>query len=151
MIDQVVTDFTLAATGEKELSLSAFRNQKVVLYFYPKDSTPGCTTEAQQFRDLHPEFEMAGGVVLGVSRDSIRSHENFKLKQNLPFDLLSDSEETLCNQFSVIKEKKLYGKPVRGIERSTFVIDGQGVLRKEWRGVKAPGHAQEVLDFIKTL
>ena len=151
MIDQVVTDFTLAATGEKELSLSAFRNQKVVLYFYPKDSTPGCTTEAQQFRDLHPEFVKAGSVVLGVSRDSIRSHENFKLKQNLPFDLLSDSEETLCNQFSVIKEKKLYGKPVRGIERSTFVIDGQGVLRKEWRGVKAPGHAQEVLDFIKTL
>ena len=93
MIDQVVTDFTLAATGEKELSLSAFRNQKVVLYFYPKDSTPGCTTEAQQFRDLHPEFVKAGSVVLGVSRDSIRSHENFKLKQNLPFDLLSDSEE----------------------------------------------------------
>lgn len=151
MIDQVVTDFTLAATGEKELSLSAFRNQKVVLYFYPKDSTPGCTTEAQQFRDLHPEFVKAGSVVLGVSRDSIRSHENFKLKQNLPFDLLSDSEELLCQQFSVIKEKKLYGKPVRGIERSTFVIDGQGVLRKEWRGVKAPGHAQEVLDFIKTL
>ena len=151
MIDQVVTDFTLAATGEKELSLSAFRNQKVVLYFYPKDSTPGCTTEAQQFRDLHPEFVKTGSVVLGVSRDSIRSHENFKLKQNLPFDLLSDSEELLCQQFSVIKEKKLYGKPVRGIERSTFVIDGQGVLRKEWRGVKAPGHAQEVLDFIKTL
>ena len=151
MIDQVVTDFTLAATGEKELSLSAFRNQKVVLYFYPKDSTPGCTTEAQQFRDLHPEFVKAGSVVLGVSRDSIRSHENFKLKQNLPFDLLSDSEELLCQQFSVIKEKKLYGKPVRGIERSTFVIDGHGVLRKEWRGVKAPGHAQEVLDFIKTL
>ena len=151
MIDQVVTDFTLAATGEKELSLSAFRNQKVVLYFYPKDSTPGCTTEAQQFRDLHPEFVKAGSVVLGVSRDSIRSHENFKLKQNLPFDLLSDSEELLCQQFSVIKEKKLYGKPVRGIERSTFVIDGQGVLRKEWRGVKAPGHAQEVLDFITTL
>ena len=93
----------------------------------------------------------AWSVVLGVSRDSIRSHENFKLKQNLPFDLLSDSEELLCQQFSVIKEKKLYGKPVRGIERSTFVIDGQGVLRKEWRGVKAPGHAQEVLDFIKTL
>ena len=151
MIDQVVADFTLPATGEKELSLSAFRNQKVVLYFYPKDSTPGCTTEAQQFRDLHPEFAKAACVVLGVSRDSIRSHENFKLKQNLPFDLLSDSEERLCNQFSVIKEKKLYGKPVRGIERSTFVIDGQGVLRKEWRGVKAPGHAQEVLDFIKTL
>ena len=151
MIDQVVDDFTLPATGDKELSLSAFRNQKVALYFYPKDSTPGCTTEAQQFRDLYPEFVKAGCVILGVSRDSIRSHENFKLKQNLPFDLLSDSDEGLCNQFSVIKEKKLYGKPVRGIERSTFVIDSHGVLRKEWRGVKAPGHAQEVLDFIKTL
>lgn len=151
MVDQLVADFTLPATGDKDLALSGLRPQKVVLYFYPKDSTPGCTTEAQQFRDLHPEFTEAACVVLGVSRDSIRSHENFKLKQNLPFDLLSDSEEILCNQFSVIKEKKLYGKLVRGIERSTFVIDGQGVLRKEWRGVKAPGHAQEVLDFIKTL
>ena len=151
MIDQLVADFTLPATGEKVLTLSGLRNQKVAIYFYPKDSTPGCTVEAVQFRDLHPEFTKAGCVVLGVSRDSIRSHENFKLKQNLPFDLLSDNEETLCNQFSVIKEKKLYGKLVRGIERSTFVIDGQGVLRKEWRAVKAPGHAQEVLDFIKTL
>ena len=151
MIDQLVADFTLPATGDKDLALSGLRPQKVVLYFYPKDSTPGCTVEAQQFRDLHPEFAKAGCVVLGVSRDSIRSHENFKLKQNLPFDLLSDSEEILCNQFSVIKEKKLYGKLVRGIERSTFAIDGSGRLKREWRGVKAPGHAQEVLDFIKSL
>ena len=151
MLDTPVSDFELPATGPTPFRLSAQRGKTVVLYFYPKDSTPGCTTEAQQFRDLHPEFTEAACVVLGVSRDSIRSHENFKLKQNLPFDLLSDSEEILCNQFSVIKEKKLYGKLVRGIERSTFVIDGQGVLRKEWRGVKAPGHAQEVLDFIKTL
>ena len=113
MNDQLVADFTLPATGEKDLTLSGLRNQKVALYFYPKDSTPGCTVEAQQFRDLHPEFTKAGCVVLGVSRDSIRSHENFKFKQNLPFDLLSDNEETLCNQFSVIKEKKLYGKLVR--------------------------------------
>ena len=151
VIDQPVDDFQIPATSEKTVSLSQLKGKQVVIYFYPKDSTPGCTTEAQQFRDLHPEFTEAACVVLGVSRDSIRSHENFKLKQNLPFDLLSDSEEILCNQFSVIKEKKLYGKLVRGIERSTFVIDGQGVLRKEWRGVKAPGHAQEVLDFIKTL
>ena len=151
MIDQVVADIPLPATGGKELSLAAFRGQKVVLYFYPKDSTPGCTTEAQQFRDLFPDFAKAGCAVLGVSRDSLRSHENFKQKQNLPFDLLSDSEERLCEQFSVIKEKKLYGKLVRGIERSTFVIDDLGQLRKEWRGVKAPGHAQEILDFVKTL
>ena len=151
MLDTKIADFSLPATSGQTFNLSAQAGKIVVIYFYPKDSTPGCTTEAQQFRDLHPEFTEAACVVLGVSRDSIRSHENFKLKQNLPFDLLSDSEEILCNQFSVIKEKKLYGKLVRGIERSTFVIDGQGVLRKEWRGVKAPGHAQEVLDFIKTL
>ena len=151
MIDQTVSDFTLPATGEKNLSLSDFQSKTLVIYFYPKDSTPGCTVEAQQFRDLYPEFVKAGCDVLGVSRDNIRSHENFKLKQDLPFDLLSDMEELLCTQFSVIKEKKMYGKLVRGIERSTFAIDGHSVLRREWRGIKAPGHAQEVLDFIKTL
>lgn len=123
----------------------------MILYFYPKDSTPGCTTEAQQFRDLHPEFEKLGAIVAGVSRDSIKSHENFKAKQELPFDLLSDADEALCTQFAVIKMKSMYGKQVRGIERSTFVIDGEGVLRREWRGVKVPGHAQEVLDFVGTL
>ena len=147
----IVPEFQLPATGGHPFSLAAVRGKTLVLYFYPKDSTPGCTTEAQQFRDLHDEFVQAGCVIAGVSRDSVKSHENFKAKQNLPFELISDADETLCTQFAVIKEKKLYGKLVRGIERSTFVIDGQGVLRHEWRGVKAPGHAQEVLDFIKTL
>ena len=147
----IVPEFQLPATGGHPFSLAAVRGKTLILYFYPKDSTPGCTTEAQQFRDLHEEFLQAGCVIAGVSRDSVKSHENFKAKQNLPFELISDADETLCTQFAVIKEKKLYGKLVRGIERSTFVIDGQGVLRHEWRGVKAPGHAQEVLDFIKTL
>ena len=146
-----IPEFQLPATGGQPFSLAAVRGKTLILYFYPKDSTPGCTTEAQQFRDLHDEFVQAGCVIAGVSRDSVKSHENFKAKQNLPFELISDADETLCTQFAVIKEKKLYGKLVRGIERSTFVIDGQGVLRHEWRGVKAPGHAQEVLDFIKTL
>lgn len=144
-------DFECPATGNTVFRLSDFRGTTVVIYFYPKDSTPGCTTEAQQFRDLHSEFVDAGCVIAGVSRDSLKSHENFKLKQSLPFALLSDADEALCTLFNVIKEKKLYGKLVRGIERSTFVIDGQGTLRREWRGVKAPGHAQEVLDFIRTL
>ena len=151
MSTMTVNDFELPSTGGKTFRLSEQGNKSVVIYFYPKDSTPGCTTEAQQFRDLHPEFEAAGCIVVGVSRDSLSSHENFKRKQDLPFELLSDSEELLCSQFSVIKEKKLYGKLVRGIERSTFVIDGSGLLKREWRGVKAPGHAQEVLDFIKSL
>ena len=151
MSTMTVSDFELPSTGGKTFRLSEQGNKCVVIYFYPKDSTPGCTTEAQQFRDLHPEFEAAGCIVVGVSRDSLSSHENFKRKQDLPFELLSDSEELLCSKFSVIKEKKLYGKLVRGIERSTFVIDGSGLLKREWRGVKAPGHAQEVLDFIKSL
>ncbi len=151
MLTQTVNDFTLPSTDGRDFSLSDTRGKTLILYFYPKDSTPGCTTEAQQFRDLYPAFVKAGSVVVGVSRDSLRSHENFKAKQNLPFELLADTEESLCLQFAVIKEKKLYGKLVRGIERSTFVIDGTGVLRREWRGVKVPGHAQEVLDFVKTL
>ena len=146
-----IPEFQLPATGGQPFSLAAVRGKTLVLYFYPKDSTPGCTTEAQQFRDLHDEFVQAGCVIAGVSRDSVKSHENFKAKLNLPFELISDTDESLCAQFAVIKEKKLYGKLVRGIERSTFVIDGQGVLRHEWRGVKAPGHAQEVLEFIITL
>lgn len=151
MTDQLVADFTLPATGGTSISLSALRGHPVVLYFYPKDSTPGCTAEAQQFRDLHPEFTRLGTTVLGVSRDSLKSHENFKARQSLPFALLSDSDEALCTQFSVIKLKKLYGKEVRGIERSTFVIDANGKLRREWRGIKVPGHAQEVLDYVRTL
>jgi len=151
MINQTIDEFSLPATGGKNFTLADARHKTLIIYFYPKDSTPGCTTEAQQFRDLYPQFLQSGCVIAGVSRDSIRSHENFSAKQDLPFDLLSDTDERLCTQFSVIKDKKLYGKPVRGIERSTFVIDGKGVLRREWRGVKAPGHAQEVLDFVKTL
>ena len=151
MIDQSVADFRLLATGGEAFGLSDARGKTLVLYFYPKDSTPGCTTEAQQFRDLHPEFVAAGCLVVGVSRDSLKSHENFRTKQNLPFALLSDGEEVLCQQFSVIKEKKLYGKLVRGIERSTFVIDGKGILRRAWRGVKVPDHAREVLDYVRTL
>ncbi len=151
MIDSHITDFELPATGGKTFKLSEQQGKTTVIYFYPKDSTPGCTTEAQQFRDLYPEFTAANCIVAGVSRDSLRSHENFKTKQELPFELLADTDEVLCSQFSVIKEKKLYGKLVRGIERSTFVIDGDGVLRREWRGVKVPGHVQEVLDFVKTL
>ena len=151
MINQAVHEFTLPATGGKDFSLAVARGKTLVLYFYPKDSTPGCTTEAQQFRDLYPEFVAADCLVAGVSRDSLRSHENFKAKQNLPFDLLADTEAALCTQFAVIKEKKLYGKLVRGIERSTFVIDAKGILRREWRGIKVPGHAQDVLDFVKSL
>ena len=151
MINENMADFCLPATGDKEFRLSDWRGRTVVVYFYPKDSTPGCTTEAREFRDLHAAFTQSGATVVGVSRDSLRAHDNFRSKQELPFDLLSDGDEMLCAQFGVIKEKKLYGKPVRGIERSTFVIDGNGVLRREWRGVKAPGHAQEVLDFVRTL
>ena len=151
MIDQTVADFSLPATGDRTFALSACQGSPVVLYFYPKDSTPGCTTEARQFRDLHPQFAAAGAIVVGVSRDSIRSHENFKARQELPFDLLSDADELLCTSFSVIKMKSMYGRQVRGIERSTFAIDRQGVLRREWRGVKVDGHAQEVLEFVAQL
>ncbi|MCL4470158.1 MAG: peroxiredoxin [Sulfuricella sp.] len=151
MPDQAVPDFELPATGGKQFRLSAAKGKPVVLYFYPKDSTPGCTTEAQQFRDLYAEFQALGCEIFGISRDGLKSHENFKTKQSLPFELLSDSQETACTLFCVIKMKNMYGKQVRGIERSTFAIDGQGMLRREWRGVKIAGHAQEVLDFIKTL
>lgn len=151
MIDQIVPDISIPATGGKDFRLSDYRGKTLLIYFYPKDSTAGCTTEAQEFRDLYPDFVQAGCLLVGVSRDSVRSHENFRSKQNLPFALLSDTDEQMCTQFSVIKEKKLYGKRVRGIERSTFIIDKKGVLRREWRGVKVPGHAQDVLDFVKTL
>ena len=151
MPDQAVPDFELPATGGKQFRLSAAKGKPVVLYFYPKDSTPGCTTEAQQFRDLYAEFQALGCEIFGISRDGLKSHENFKAKQGLPFELLSDSEEAVCTLFDVIKMKNMYGKQARGIERSTFAIDRLGMLRREWRGVKIAGHAQEVLDFIKTL
>ncbi len=151
MLDTTVPDFTLPATSGQTFRLSEQAGKTVVIYFYPKDSTPGCTTQGQNFRDLYAEFTAAGAVVLGISRDSLKSHENFKAKQAFPFELGSDSDEAVCNVFGVIKQKMMYGKQVRGIERSTFVIDGKGVLRREWRGVKVPGHVQEVLDFVKTL
>ena len=151
MSDQPAPQFELPATSGKTFNSAQYAGRKVVLYFYPKDSTPGCTTEAQQFRDLHAEFEQAGCTIVGISRDSVKSHENFKAKQALPFELASDAEEKACALFAVIKMKNMYGKQVRGIERSTFVLDGNGVVRREWRKVKVPGHAQEVLDFVKTL
>ena len=141
----------LALSGGRHATLADFAGRWLVLYFYPKDSTPGCTTESQNFRDLHDAFVAAGAVVLGISRDSIKSHENFCAKQALPFSLVSDPDETACNLYGVMKLKNMYGKQVRGIERSTFVIDAAGVLRREWRGVKVPGHAQEVLDYVKAL
>ena len=151
MLDAKVHDFTLPATGGSDFSLAAQAGKVVIVYFYPEDSTPGCTTEAQQFRDLYPQFVAVDAVILGISRDSVKSHENFKAKQSLPFELGSDADEAVCNLFSVIKMKNMYGKQVRGIERSTFVIDRNGVLRREWRGVKVPGHGEEVLAFVKTL
>jgi len=151
MLDQVVADFTLPATGGAPFTLSAARGKSLVIYFYPKDNTPGCTTEAQQFRDLYAAFKKAKCEVVGISRDSLKSHENFKTKFTLPFALLSDEDEVVCELFGVIKLKNLYGKQVRGIERSTFVLDQHGVLRREWRKLKADGHAQEVLEFVQSL
>lgn len=145
-----VPDFTLPATGG-DFGLSAQRGKSVVLYFYPKDSTPGCTTQAQQFRDLHTQFIASDIVVVGISRDSLKSHTNFKTKFGLPFELIADTEETLCRLFDVIKEKSMYGKKVFGIERSVFLIDAQGVLRQEWRGVKADGSAALALAAAKLL
>ena len=150
MIDQRVPDLSLPATGEQSVELSGLRGSPFVLYFYPKDNTPGCTTEGQQFRDLHGQFRKLGCHVFGVSRDSIKSHEAFKQKMQFPFELLSDQDEKACSAFDVIKMKNMYGRKVRGIERSTFVVDARGVVRGEWRGVKVPGHAQEVLEFVKT-
>ena len=146
-----VEDFSVASTGGATFRLSGARGRIVVLYFYPKDNTPGCTAEAMQFRDLHRQFARAGCDVYGVSRDTLRSHEGFKAKLGLPFELLSDADEALCARFGVIRMKTLYGRKVRGVERSTFVIDREGRLAREWRGVKVPNHAQEVLDFAKTL
>ncbi|MEW6646598.1 MAG: peroxiredoxin [Pseudomonadota bacterium] len=151
ILGKKVPAFALPATGGRTLGLKDFTGRNLVIYFYPKDSTPGCTTEGQEFRDLHAEFERLDTAILGVSRDSLKSHENFKAKQGFPFELLSDSEETLCRLFDVIREKNMYGKKVLGIERSTFLIDARGVLRAEWRKVKAAGHAAEVLAAVKAL
>jgi len=146
----VLPDFELPATGNQRFQLSAFKGHPFVLYFYPRDDTPGCTDEGRQFRDLHGKFLNARVPVFGVSRDSIDSHEKFKKKMSFPFELLSDAEEKVCGIFGVMKAKNMYGRQVRGIERSTFVVDREGRIAKEWRGVKVPGHAQEVLDFIRS-
>lgn len=151
MLDTPIPDFSLPATSNTVFRLSEKTGRVLVIYFYPKDSTPGCTTESQQFRDLQDAFAAVNAEILGISRDSLKSHENFKSKQALPFELGSDADEAVCTLFGVMKLKNMYGKQVRGIERSTFVIDGSGVLRREWRGVKVPGHAQDVLDFVRTL
>lgn len=146
-----VADFTLPATGDKTLSLKDFKNHHLVLYFYPRDSTPGCTREGQDFRDAYEAFQKVDAEIVGVSRDSLKAHENFKAKQAFPFELLSDEDETLCRQFDVIKEKNMYGRKVMGIERSTFLIDKMGVLRRGWRKVRVPGHVDEVLDAVRAL
>ncbi|MGY3085308.1 peroxiredoxin [Pseudomonas fragi] len=151
VIDQPVDDFQIPATSEKTVSLSQLKGKQVVIYFYPKDSTPGCTTEGQGFRDHYAEFQAANTEVFGVSRDSLKSHENFKAKQGFPFELLSDKDEALCQLFDVIKLKKLYGKEYLGVDRSTFLIDKDGVLRHEWRGVKVPGHVEAVQEQAKAL
>jgi len=146
-----VRDFSLPSTGGGTFRLSDQRGKTLVLYFYPKDNTPGCTVEGADFRDRHAAFRKAGAEVFGISRDSLKSHEGFKAKMKFPFELLSDAEEQACAQFGVIKMKNMYGKKVRGIERSTFVIDRDGALAREWRGVKVPDHAEEVLNFVKAL
>ena len=151
LVGLTVPDFEIASTGNRTFKLSGSLGSPLVLYFYPKDNTPGCTTEGQQFRDLHAEFAKLGCIIHGVSRDSIKSHESFKSKMGFPFDLLADTDEKVCNLFGVMRMKNMYGRQVRGVERSTFVIDARGSVRRQWRGVKVPGHAQEVLEFVRSL
>jgi len=150
VIGKKVADFTAPSTGG-EFKLSAHKGETVVLYFYPKDNTPGCTTEGEQFRDASAKFRKAGAIIVGCSRDSLKSHDNFKAKMGFPFDLIADTDEKLCAQFDVIKMKNMYGKQVRGIVRSTFLIDSTGKLVNEWRGVKVAGHVQQVLDAVLAL
>jgi thioredoxin-dependent peroxiredoxin len=150
-LDTPVADFQAEATSGQTIKLSALKGQQVVIYFYPKDSTPGCTTEGQGFRDQFSAFQAANTLIFGVSRDSLKSHENFKCKQEFPFELISDKDEAVCQLFDVIKLKKLYGKEYLGVDRSTFLIDKDGVLRQEWRGVKVPGHVDAVLAAAQAL
>ena len=144
-----VPDFSATATSNRTVRLKDLKGKKVVLYFYPRDSTPGCTTEGQDFRDQFAAFEKAGAEILGVSQDSLKSHENFRSKQDFPFDLISDEDGSLCRLFDVLKMKSMYGKQFEGIERSTFLLDGNGKLLREWRKVKVPGHVAEVLDAVR--
>jgi peroxiredoxin Q/BCP len=150
-IGRKVPDFSLPATGGRNLKLSGFRGRNVILYFYPKDNTPGCTLEGRDFRDAHRRFRNANAVVLGISRDSVAAHEKFRDQECFPFDLLADEDGKVCARFDVIKDKNMYGRKVRGIERSTFLIDAAGVLRREWRKVKVAGHVGEVLQALKDL
>ena len=150
-LDHPVADFQAPATSGQTFQLSGVQGRQLVIYFYPKDSTPGCTTESQGFRDQHAAFAAANTLIVGVSRDSLKSHENFKSKQALPFELIADQDEALCQLFEVIKLKKLYGKEHLGIERSTFLLDQNGVLRQKWRGVKVPGHIEAVLVAAQAL
>ena len=151
MPGKAVKDFSLPSTGGGTFKRSDLRGKKLVVYFYPKDNTPGCTVEGTDFRDRYKEFTRAGAEVVGISRDSLKSHEGFKAKMKFPFELLSDADESACALFGVMKMKNMYGKKVRGIERSTFVLDGEGAIAREWRGVKVPGHVEEVLNFVKAL
>ena len=150
-LNRVIPALKLPATGDQTIDLKSLRGKNVVLYFYPKDSTPGCTTEGQDFAANHAKFKRRKTVILGVSRDSVASHDKFRAKYNFPFDLLSDAEEKACKIFDVIKEKNMYGRKVMGIERSTFLIDSAGKLRREWRKVKVKGHVDEVLEAVKEL
>jgi peroxiredoxin Q/BCP len=151
MLGKPVTDFSLPSTGGTTFRLSSARGSKLVLYFYPKDNTPGCTQQGSDFRDAYKAFRACASEIKGISRDSLKSHESFKAKMKFPFELLSDEDEALCKRFKVMKLKNMYGRKVRGIERSTFVVDAEGRLAREWRGVKVPGHVQEVLNFVKAL
>ncbi len=149
-LGQTVPNFTATATSDQQVSLAALKGKKLVLYFYPKDSTPGCTTQGGNFRDLYSEFQAANTQIFGISRDSLKSHEKFKAKQNYPFELISDEDESLCKLFDVLKLKKLFGKEYMGIERSTFLIDEEGKLLQEWRKVKVAGHVEAVLEAVKS-
>lgn len=151
VVGKKVPAFKLPATGDQQLSLADFKGRKLVLYFYPKDDTPGCTTEGQGFRDHYKAFQKAGAEIVGVSRDSVASHEKFKAKYEFPFELIADTDQTLCAIFNVMREKNMYGRKVMGVERSTFLIDDKGVLREEWRKVKVPGHVEAVLEAVKAL
>lgn len=151
VLNKVVPDFEATATSEIKFSPKNYLGKKLILYFYPKDLTPGCTTEAMQFRDLYAEFGEAGAVIFGVSRDNLVSHDRFRAHLELPFDLIADTEEKLCHMFGVVKNKIMYGKKVKGIERSTFLVDADGVLRQEWRGVKVAGHVEDVLEAVRKL
>ena len=151
VVNKPLPEFEAVATGGLKVTNTSHVGNAVVLYFYPKDNTPGCTTEAMQFRDKHKEFVKAGAIVFGVSRDNMKSHEDFKTKLELPFELVADTEEKMCHMFGVVKNKIMYGKKVKGIERSTFLVDANGILAQEWRGLKVPGHVDEVLKSVKAL